>query len=106
MTAPPLRTNRHLIRPTATEFAAQAVALDHGGKPAEVLVKAARDLVVVEAVWRATGSGPAHRHEAEAARTRFAQHALGAGVHVTELGATVSETAIAAARILARYLPA
>lgn len=103
MTAP-AAAHRGPIRPTSSEAACQAAALQVGGKPAEVLVKAARDLIVLEALSRATGS-PGRRTEADRARARFHQHAIGAGVHVSELGWTLEESAITAARLLARYLP-
>lgn len=105
MTAP-AAPHRGPIRPTSLESAMQAAALVSGGKPAEVLVKAARDLIVLEALWRATGSGSNDRvrNEAEQARSRFQQHALRAGVHVSELGDTLPASAISAARLLARHL--
>ncbi len=102
MTAP-AAAHRGPIRPTSAETNMQAAALQQGGKPAEVLVKAARDLIVLEAISRSTGA-PYVRREAEQARSRVQQHALRAGVHVTELGSTLSESAVTAARLLARYL--
>lgn len=51
----PIKQRTPPIHPTSSEYALQAKALEQGGKPAEVLVKAARDLLVAAAIYRETG---------------------------------------------------
>lgn len=104
MTQVPRRTLP--VRPTSSESAMQARALAEGGKPAEVLVKAARDLIVAAAIYEHAGSGPngAHRYSMEAAGTRFANHAISTGTlrpsDLLEISARIGH----AARLLCRYL--
>jgi hypothetical protein len=89
-------------RPTSLEMDVQRAALAVGGKRAEVLVKAARDLVVLSAIADATGDASL-RHHLGPVLARFQQYAVLAGVPPLDLAPSGARHQ--AALILARYLP-
>lgn len=104
MTAIPRRTLP--VRPTSSECDMQTRALEQGGKPVEVLVKAARDLIVTAAIYEHAGPGPngAHRYSMDAAGARFAKHMIATSTlqpsDLLEISARIGH----AARVLCRYL--
>lgn len=107
MTATPVPHRTPPIHPTSSEYSAQAAALERGGKPAEVLVKAARDLVVAAAIYQAAGPGTngVRRYVLDAAAVRFRKHAnaaLSAGEHPAIAGGP-ELLAVTAAQVLALY---
>lgn len=101
------RRTRHpyTFRPTSAEIAAQVRAFEEGGKPLEVLVKAARDVVLAGALYASEGPGPhgVRRFTFETMATRFRAFAVTTGDLPADNKGSAEDTARTATEVLARY---